>query len=72
MVPIGFIDADYAKDTLTCRSCSGFVFFLVDATISWQTRQQPSVELSTLESELFAVYAATEESVWLIQLSKEF
>ena len=43
MIPTGFVDADYARDTSTRRSCTGFIFFLADAPISWQTRQQPSV-----------------------------
>ena len=44
-------NADYARDTFTRRSCTGFVFFLAHAPLSWQTRQQPSVALSTIESE---------------------
>ena len=72
MIPTGYVDADYARDTVTRRSCTGFVFFLADAPISWQTRQQPSVALSTMESEFMAACAAAQESVWLIQLLKEF
>jgi len=72
MIPTGFVDADYARDTDTRRSCTGFMFFLSDAPISWQTRQQPSVALSTMESEFMAACAAAQESVWLIQLLKEF
>ena len=71
MIPVGYVDADYARDVDTRRSCTGFIYFLADAPISWQTRQQPSVALSTMESEFMAACAAAQESVWLIQLLKE-
>ena len=72
MIPTGFVDADYARDTSTRRSCTGFIFFLAEAPISWQTRQQPSVALSTMESEFMAACAAAQESIWLLQLLTEF
>ena len=54
LIPTGFVDADYARDTSTRRSCTCLVFFLADAPISWQTRLQSSVALSTMESEFMA------------------
>ena len=72
MIPIGYVDADYARDPSTRRSCTGYIFFLADAPISWQTRQQPSVALSTMESEFMAACAAAQEALWLIQLLTEF
>jgi len=70
--PTGFVDADYARDPENRRSVTGFMFFLAGAPISWQTRQQPSVALSTMESEFMAACAAAQESVWLTQLLQEF
>ena len=70
-LPTGYVDADYARDTDTRRSVTGFLFFLAGAPISWQTRQQPSVALSTMESEFMAACAAAQESVWLQQLLQE-
>ena len=72
LLPTGYVDADYARDTDTRRSVTGFLFFLAGAPISWQTRQQPSVALSTMESEFMAACAAAQESVWLQQLLQEF
>jgi len=71
MIPTAFVDADYARDTDSRRSVTGFLFFLAGAPISWQTRQQPSVALSTMESEFMAACAAAQESVWLLQLLQE-
>ena len=71
MKPHGYVDADYARDKTTFRSVTGYIYFLAKAPISWQTRQQPSVALSTMEAEFMAACAAAQESVWLIQLLKE-
>jgi len=72
LIPTGYVDADYARDPESRRSVTGFLFFLAGAPISWQTRQQPSVALSTMESEFMAACAAAQESVWLTQLLREF
>ena len=72
MIPIGYVDVGYARDPVTRRSFTGYMFFLADAPISWQTRQQPPVALSTMESEFMVACAAAQESVWLTQILKEF
>ena len=30
MIPIGYVDADYARDPSTRRSCTGYIFFLAE------------------------------------------
>ena len=70
--PTGYVDSDYARDIDTRRSVTGYIFLLAGAPISWQSRQQPSVALSSMESEYMAACAAAQEAVWLIQLLKEF
>ena len=44
---------------------------LAGAPISWQSRQQTSVALSTMESEYMAACAATQEAIWLRSLLKD-
>ena len=39
--------------------------------ISWQSRQQASVALSTMEAEYMAACAATQETIWLRLLLKD-
>lgn len=53
---IGYSDADYAGDTLTRKSRSGFVFRFAGAAICWHSRQQPIVATSTAESEYTAAF----------------
>ena len=68
---IGYCDADYAGDLQSRRSTSGFVFLHLGGPISWASRRQPCVELSTTEAEFVAAAEATKEAVWLQQLLSE-
>jgi hypothetical protein len=46
----GWVDADWAGDTDTCRSHTGFVL-MFNGGPSWNSRRQDSVALSTSEAE---------------------
>jgi hypothetical protein len=50
----GYSDSDWAMDIRHRHSISGMVFFLGGAVIAWKTRVQPTVSLSTAESEFLA------------------
>ena len=65
---IGFCDADYAGDLQTRRSTSGFLFLHLGGPVSWASRRQPCVALSTTEAEFVAAAEATKEAVWFQQL----
>ena len=54
---VGFTDASFGS-TESRRSVTGYVFLLNGAAISWKTRVQPTVALSTAESEYMAACAA--------------
>ncbi|KAE8705491.1 PLAC8 family protein [Hibiscus syriacus] len=48
---VGYYDADYAGDHDTRRSTTGYVFKLGSVTISWCSKRQPTVSLSTTEAD---------------------
>jgi hypothetical protein len=50
----GYSDSNWAMDIRHRRSISGMVLFLGGAVIAWKTRVQPTVSLSTTESEFLA------------------
>jgi len=68
---VGYSDADFAGDINGRRSCSGFVFILSGGAISWGSKKQSSVALSTAESEYVALCLASQEAVWLRRLVSE-
>ncbi|KAH9723693.1 hypothetical protein KPL70_007207 [Citrus sinensis] len=68
---VGYCDADYAGDHDTRRSTTGYMFTLGSGTISWCSKRQPTVSLSTTEVEYRAAVMAAQESTWLIQLMND-
>jgi hypothetical protein len=69
---LGYADADYGGDTDTRRSTTGFVFILNSGPVSWQSKLQPTVALSTAEAEYMAASAAAREALWLRKLLGDF
>ena len=61
----GFADANWVRDMDQRRSTSGYVFNLFGGTISWMSKKQFVVSLSTTEAEYMAATHASKEVVWL-------
>jgi Reverse transcriptase (RNA-dependent DNA polymerase) len=66
-----YSDADFAGDAKTRRSTSGVVCVYMGGPISWMSRRQKSVALSTTEAEFVAASEASKEVVWLMRLFNE-
>eukprot|EP00253_Pinus_taeda_P003374 PITA_03374 len=64
----GFVDADWAGDLEQRRSTSGYVFNLFGGAVSWMSKKQSVVALSTTEAEYMAATHASKEAVWLQRL----
>ncbi|KAL0334641.1 UNVERIFIED_CONTAM: Retrovirus-related Pol polyprotein from transposon TNT 1-94 [Sesamum radiatum] len=67
----GYCDSDYAGDVDDRKSTTGFVFYFGENAISWCSRKQPIVTLSTCESEYVATTAGTCHAIWLRRLLSE-
>ena len=50
----GYVDADWAGDLDGRKSTSGYLFTFAGGVVSWQTRLQKCVALSTTEAEYIA------------------
>ncbi|MCO5588580.1 hypothetical protein L7F22_042537 [Adiantum nelumboides] len=62
--PSGFTDADWAGSVCDRRSTSGFMFSLGSAAITWSSKKQPTVALSSTEAEYRgAAVAACEHTI---------
>ncbi len=66
-----FADADWASDKADRKSITGWVAMVNGDVISWASKKQPSVALSTCEAELYAETAAIQEIKWLRGLLSE-
>ena len=67
----GYTDADWAGYKADRRSTSGFVFSLGIGAISWSSKKQPIVTLSSTEAEYRGAVVATCEAVWLKRILKD-
>lgn len=68
---IGFADADWGGDLDERKSTSGYVFMMGGAPISWASRKQESVSLSTTEAEYISVCEAAKEYLWYTNMIQE-
>ncbi|XP_067034756.1 uncharacterized protein [Acropora muricata] len=65
---VGFSDADWAGDVNDRKSTSGYLFQLCGGAISWRSKKQPCVALSTAEAKYMALSSAVQEALWLKHL----
>ena len=61
----GYSDADWAGDLDERKSTFGYTFLLGGGAITWCSKKQSCVALSTMEFEYVACSAAIQEAVWL-------
>lgn len=67
----GFCDADWASDGTDRKSVTGYVYKMQGGAISWMSKKQATVALSTTEAEYMAMSTATQEAIWLRNLNNE-
>jgi hypothetical protein len=64
----GSADSDYASDTDSIKSVSGYVFFLGIGAVTWSFKKQASVTTSSCEAEYSSACHASKEAIWLRNL----
>ncbi|GJZ57254.1 retrovirus-related pol polyprotein from transposon TNT 1-94 [Tanacetum coccineum] len=67
----GYVDSDYACDLDGSKSTTGYVFTLSGGTVSWVSKLQSVVAMSTTEAKYVAAAQASKEAVWLKMLLEE-
>jgi hypothetical protein len=58
-------ESDYAGDLEDMKSRSGYVFKISSRAMSWSSRKQPVVTLSTTKAEFIAASSCACQAVWL-------
>ena len=67
----GFVDSDFVGDLDKRRSTSSYVFTLAGGAISWMSKLQNTVDLSTTEAKYIPASHACKEEIWLRGLLRE-
>jgi hypothetical protein len=67
---VGYVDADGASQEHR-RAISGYVFMVDGGAVSWSSKKQELVTLSTTEAEYVAQTHAAKEAIWLRRLFTE-
>ena len=67
----GYSNSDWAGDKEERKSTSGYVFMLNNGPISWCSKRETTVALSSTEAEYMALTLAAKEATWLRLLMTE-
>ncbi len=65
LTPLAYADADYGGCRDTRRSTSGYVFTMAGGAVTWSSKRQATVALSTVEAEYVAMSRCAQQMVWM-------
>eukprot|EP00961_Rhodomonas_salina_P043742 587710-Rhodomonas_salina.1 len=69
---VGWVDSDFAADPDTLHSVTGYILSLNNGPVSWKSKRQDCVTLSSAEAEYVAVSMCTQEVVYVRALLDSF
>lgn len=67
----GYVDADMAGDVDSRKSTSGYLITFAGGAVSWQSRLQKCIALSTTEAEYIAITEGCKEILWMKKFLQE-
>jgi hypothetical protein len=67
----GYVDSNVEGDKDSRRSITGYVFTIGGTIVSWISKLQKVVALSTTEAEYVAATEASKEMIWLQRFMEE-
>ena len=62
---VGYCDSDWAGCNESRKSTEAYVFLLTGGAISWRSKKQSIVALSSCEAEYISACTAAKEAIWL-------
>ncbi|WJX32266.1 hypothetical protein P8452_20610 [Trifolium repens] len=68
---LSYSDSDWCGDMVDRRSTSGYLFKFLRGPISWCSKKQPVVALSTCEAEYIAGALTACQAVWILNLLQD-
>ncbi|CAM8917439.1 unnamed protein product [Rhodiola kirilowii] len=69
---VGFYNADWVRNAEDQKSTYGGCFFLGNNLVSWFSKKQNSISLSTAEAEYIAVESCCTQLLWMKQMLSEY
>ncbi|XP_068486541.1 uncharacterized mitochondrial protein AtMg00810-like [Phaseolus vulgaris] len=69
---VGYSDSDFASCKLDRKSTCGICHLLGASLISWHSKKQPCVTLSTVEAEYIAAGSCCAQILWIKQQLEDF
>ncbi|CAL8169299.1 unnamed protein product [Prunus armeniaca] len=69
---VGYSDADWAGCSDDRKSTSGGVFYVGNNLVSWHSKKQNSVSLSTAEAEYVAAGSCCTQLLWMRQMLEDY
>ena len=67
----GYVDSDWGSDPDTMRSTTGYCMMLCGGAISWSSKKQPTVALSSTEAEFMAASSCVQDVLHIRMLLDE-
>ncbi|CAL1678207.1 unnamed protein product [Lasius platythorax] len=67
-----FADVDWGNSSLDRRSYTGYTFIMSGGAVSWESRKQRTMAISSTEAEYMALSDATKEVIYMGGLLGEF
>ncbi len=65
LTPLAYVDADYGGCRNTRRSTLGFVFTMAGGAVTWSSKRQATVALSTVEAKYVVMSRCVQQMVWM-------
>ena len=68
---VAYANSDYAGDLEDRKSTSRYVFLMSTGAVSWSSKKQPIVTLSTTEAEFMAAAYCASQVVWMRRIMEK-
>jgi len=69
--PIGYVNSDFAGYKESRQSTKGNIFIVAGGPVSWESKHQETVVLSTVKAEYIAFTRAMSQVIWLSKFFDE-